>query len=867
MRSLVSKDKFSINGNMWDLPPEINLSTEIVQAAFNDKLLAQIMLRRGFTDVSKINGFFNFDNYNLVSGFELPDMQKACDTTYDTISKNQTITVYGDYDVDGITGSAVLKLLFKYLNYDKVNYFIPNRFTDGYGLSIKTLTKIISKNKPSLIITCDCGVANIEEISFAKNLGAKTIVLDHHNMASTLPDASAIVHPKILSDSNHSLYHLSGVGVAFKFAQCMLEINNLRDKIEDFYEYVAMGLIADMVPLINENRYLVYKGLSKFANTNKPGLKALIEQTKDNSNGDLVGYNIAPKINAAGRLSDGNKALELLTTYDTDVAAKLSQELQEENAKRQEFTETIFNEASSMALSIINKNPDTKVLALFKENWHHGVVGIVATRLLEKFKKPVFIGEIMPETQLIKGSARGQEKFDLYSALDYSKEVLLKWGGHKVAAGFSLDLEKKLAFETSLNNYANAQFKKFNEPAKLIIDTIIEKSNINIEYFANIEKLAPFGMSNPKPVFLVKNLTCLSNFCLGKNKQHVKLVFSLDNAEKIEALIWNCHTRYPEPNEVIDLVFTPQIKTFNGKSKLSLIVNDWKSLTYDESYFQNQIEINNELEEEIAKLSNDKPELLIQKPAQNPVPNETVSKAYSHKLHKQIWKDLRQQNSIEEILNKSREKLGGDLTIYSDYLDPNIKSDAFTIFNRFEIGQAKHIILLDLPPNKTIFKQVIQTSSANYIYLSGKHARKDYFVADFVKELTGLCRFAVNKLDGCVAIDKMVVKLQATNEAILAGLNILNKVNLFDYYLEDNNIMLDHIESGYVELTDSSLMQTLETELNFIHKFHDFLKSANINDIASEIFSNQLNLITDMNTSESDEVSTKHKHIKSIANF
>ena len=839
---MASANNLSIYGNYWDLPEDTNIPNEILKAAYEDKLLAKVLLRRGFNSIEKINSFFNLTDYEMISGFELPNMQQACTTTIETMAKNVNITVYGDYDVDGITGASVLKLLFKYLKYENVNYYIPNRFTDGYGLNTKAITNIISKQKAKLIITCDCGVTNLNEIAFAKSFGAQTIVLDHHNMAQTLPPAAAIVHPKLLKDTNHGLYNLSGVGVAFKFAQSMLEIHNLRAALEDFYEYAALGLIADMVPLTKENRYIVNKGLNKFATTNKPGLKALIEQTQNNSKGDLVGYNIAPKINAAGRLSDGFKALELLTTQDPIRASELSQELQSENIKRQELTETIFNDANLTVETLLRQKEKLNVIAIFKENWHHGVVGIVATRLLEKYKLPVFIGEIMPDTQIVKGSARGYEQFDLYEALNHSQSSLLKWGGHKVAAGFTFKLEELSNFQTLLAQYAKIRLEQFNEPNKLVIDTIIEKTDLDLQNFRNFEKMAPFGMSNPKPQVLIKNITCLDNFWLGKTKQHLKLTLINDNNEKFESFIWNCRQAYPKPGDTIDLVFIPEIKTYKNKAKLNMIFQDWKLVsTSNENHqqsYESAINNTNLNSNEINNLKSSQPNHLEPKVPIGITPTQSV-RINSLVFQKQTWKDLRFTNNANEIIYQGYQKLGDNLAVFAEQEHKDIK---FPTLTRLDIGQVSHLVFLDFPPTDRILKEIIANSQTQNIFLVSPAEYPLDNPALLIKQLTGICRYIINKLTGVVNINKVASKLQTSTEAIITGLKILNQVNIFDWYIEGDELFLDQLDTGTIDKIDPTLFKELETTINSISTFRHYLKTTNLNDIAKGLFTNKINL-------------------------
>ena len=272
----------------------------------------------------------------------------------------------------------------------QVGFYIPNRASEGYGLNLKAVSILASKHRTKLIITCDCGVSNFAEINLAKSLGVDTLVLDHHSMPELMPPAVAIVHPKRLNEE-HPLFHLPGVGVAYKVCEALLAEHGRAEEASDLIDFVTLGMIADLVPLIAENRYLVQKGLPLLIKSKRPGLKALLGQVKVSEDTDIVGFGLAPRINAAGRLSDANAAVELLTTDDREVAEVLARQLQNENVKRQELCDQIFFEADQMAQSHLSGASTDRAIVVYKQGWHHGVVGIVASRLVEKYHRPVFI--------------------------------------------------------------------------------------------------------------------------------------------------------------------------------------------------------------------------------------------------------------------------------------------------------------------------------------------------------------------------------------------------------------------------------------------------------------------------------------------
>lgn len=395
--------------------------------------------------------FLSPELYSATDPFELPDVDKAIIRINQALANSEQVTIYGDYDVDGVTATSLMLTALQKIS-AKVAYYIPNRASEGYGLNLKAVSILASKQKTKLIISCDCGVSNFAEVNFAKSLGVDTIILDHHALPELLPPAKAIVHPKLLNDS-HPLFHLPGVGVAYKVAQALLTEHGLASQTDEFLDYVTLGMIADLVPLVRENRYLVQIGLPKLLSSPRPGIKALLSQVKQSGDTDIVGFGLAPRINAVGRLADAQVAVELLTTDNSELANKLSNQLQNENTKRQQICEQVFSEAEQ-TISALGNVSTQNAISIYKEGWHHGVVGIVASRLVDKYHCPVFIAELDPQEGTVKGSARGTEGLDLCEILKANAHLLTKWGGHKMAAGFSLPAEKQLPLPRPLSALA-----------------------------------------------------------------------------------------------------------------------------------------------------------------------------------------------------------------------------------------------------------------------------------------------------------------------------------------------------------------------------------------------------------------------------
>jgi single-stranded-DNA-specific exonuclease RecJ len=566
--------RLSALGKFWQIHASSELANEFVEAADGSMLLAQILSARGLSKVEEAKSFLSTELYTPTSPMELPDVDKAVMRITEAIAKGQRITIYGDYDVDGVTGTSVLLTVLRKLG-AVVDFYIPNRAGEGYGLNLKAVSILASKHRTKLIISCDCGVSNFAEIQFAKSLGVDTLVLDHHTMPEMLPPAVGIVHPKRLHEE-HPLFHLPGVGVAYKVCEALLIDKGMPDEVPLLLDYVTLGMIADLVPLIRENRYLVKIGLPVLVNSARPGIQALLAQVKKSDDTDLVGFGLAPRINAVGRLADAKIAVELLTTTDEDVADKLAKQLQNDNLRRQELCEEIYAKAEVMIATRLDLERD-RCIAIYDEGWHHGVVGIVASRLVEKYHRPVFIGELDRSEGTVKGSARSIDAIDLYEVLKHNDHLLAKYGGHKMAAGFTVDAEKADALCRGLTDTCNRMLIDTPLKATIKIDTQVEPAAVNEVMAKLLTKLAPFGMWNKKPTLCMKSVTCVSTRVLGKDGKHHRVMLEdSQSGMNFECVMWNTRGNVPSDKQIIDAVFTPEINVFNNKERLQLVLSDWR---------------------------------------------------------------------------------------------------------------------------------------------------------------------------------------------------------------------------------------------------------------------------------------------------
>lgn len=565
---------------IWQFPEAQTPSEDLVDMVGGSEIVAKLLMRRGIDSIEKASSFLNPANYVPTNPDVFADMPKAVQRIKQAITKEEKITVYGDYDVDGVTATSVMYTVLKDLGAN-VDFYIPNRATEGYGLNLKAVSVLASKHRTKLIISCDCGISNFSEINLAKSLGVETIIVDHHSMPEVLPPAIAILHPKQF-DEEHPLFHLPGVGVAYKLAEALLLDKGQPEQIEKLHDFVTLGMIADMVPLIRENRYLVQIGLPALVNSERAGIKALLDNTVKMEGSDIVGFGLAPRINAVGRLADASLAVKLMTVDNSEEAEQLARQLESENLRRQELCEQIFFEADQKAKAALASGQD-RALALYSPDWHHGVVGIVASRLVEKYHCPVFVAELETEEGKLKGSARGIPGIDLYQVLKANEHLMTKWGGHQMAAGYSAEATNADALCRALVDTCNRMLEGHSSRATLDIDLLIESKDLDLHLAKAIRQLGPFGMWNKKPVLAMRSLQVLNTRVLGKDGKHHRIVFrSFTGEGPFECVYWRSGGRIPVEGQEIDLAFNPEINVYNNNERLQLVLCDWRAAGAEE---------------------------------------------------------------------------------------------------------------------------------------------------------------------------------------------------------------------------------------------------------------------------------------------
>ena len=536
-------------------------------------ILAQLLINRGMKDSSEIKKFLKADFENLNSPNLFTDMTKALDRIICAIQHDERILIYGDYDVDGLTSTALLFLVFKEIT-TNIYYYIPNRFQEGYGLNEQAINTAFN-NKIKLIVTVDCGTSSVYEIEKANDLGIDVIISDHHIPQDNIPSAFAVINPKC--DEKYPFKELAGVGVSFKIAQALYgRLNKNQDDLYKFLDFVALGSIADSVPFIGENRVLIKYGLKILNQTKKEGLKALIKECGLNK-GEIttkdINYALAPRLNAAGRLDDPKLALDLLLAESKSKAKYLAGKLSEINRNRRTIGDNILKEAKIQAQKQISEENNC-VLVLSANNWNQGVIGIIASRLVEEFNRPTIV--ISTKDDMGKGSGRSTRNFHLYKAIEQCKEFLENYGGHKHAAGIGIKSENISGFKLKMNKISQSFMTEKDLIPELGIDASILLNEINFSLIKDINALEPFGLANPKPVFCSFKNNILSWRLVGGKKEHLKLkVIEKDRLlDGIGFKLAKVGSQVLTDNKIVNLAFNIELNKWNGAENIQINIKD-----------------------------------------------------------------------------------------------------------------------------------------------------------------------------------------------------------------------------------------------------------------------------------------------------
>ena len=708
-------------------------------------LIKRLLFSRGIKTDKEIYEFLHPLEMTPYDPNVFVDMEKTIERLSNAVDNNEKIVIYGDFDADGVTSTSLLYKTFKYLGAD-VNYFIPDRDKQGHGFDTKALVKLMTTVKPKVIISVDCGISDVEAVNFINSFKIDVIITDHHEAPEELPKAFAIINPKAPNalDENltakdiESLTSLAGVGVAFKVAQGLLKHYNKTEFVYEILPFVAVGTISDIVPLVGENRYLVAKGLELISQGKHYGIKRLLEsagyKVEKGITSENIAFGVAPRINASGRLDTVEDAVKILISDNKQEIETSVISLNNFNKVRQELCQNIFLEAEEMLNQEGNRNP---AIILYKPEWHIGIIGIVASKLVEKYYKPTFLMTYSEETQQFRCSARGVEGLSLYDIISANSELLDGFGGHKLAAGLYFSKEKssfeqvKSALNKTIKEMLNGQeLKPFID-----VDTEVYPTDINVKLVEEISQMEPFGASNPSPIFAMKNLKIKEKRLMGENKDHLRLTVQSGTCE-FTCVRWQMGDISLVPGDMIDIAFHPQINEYNGNTSVQLIIDDIHS----------------------DMLKDDEPQ-------------EVGLKLYDHRKKTNILPLVNDyvKNSKQNIMIFAESKAVKDLlTPFSNLITKT--------FTREKVTPCDALMFFDYPADKETFDYIIEEarpSSIHFMNYNIKYFDDKEFLTTFIKML----RYAEHNNEGKVNFLRCSSALGKSVETVLTLLDLFEDVD------------------------------------------------------------------------------------------
>ena len=708
-------------------------------------LIKRLLFSRGIKTDKEIYEFLHPLEMTPYDPNVFVDMEKTIERLSNAVDNNEKIVIYGDFDADGVTSTSLLYKTFKYLGAD-VNYFIPDRDKQGHGFDTKALVKLMTTVKPKVIISVDCGISDVEAVNFINSFKIDVIITDHHEAPEELPKAFAIINPKAPNALNEnlaakdieSLTSLAGVGVAFKVAQGLLKHYNKTEFIYEILPFVAVGTISDIVPLIGENRYLVTKGLELISQGKHYGIKRLLEsagyKVEKGITSENIAFGVAPRINASGRLDTVEDAVKILISDNKQEIETSVISLNNFNKVRQELCQNMFLEAEEMLKQEGNRNP---AIILYKPEWHIGIIGIVASKLVEKYYKPTFLMTYSEETQQFRCSARGVEGLSLYDIISANSELLDGFGGHKLAAGLYFSKEKS-SFEqvkSALNKTIKEMLNGHELKPFIDVDTEVYPTDINVELVEEISQMEPFGASNPSPIFAIKNLKIKEKRLMGENKDHLRLTVQSGTCE-FTCVRWQMGDISLVPGDMIDIAFHPQINEYNGNTSVQLIIDD----------------IHSDI------LKNDEPQ-------------EVGLKLYDHRKKTNILPLVNDyvKNSKQNIMIFAESKAVKDLlTPFSNLITRT--------FTREKVTPCDALMFFDYPADKETFDYIIEEarpSSIHFMNYNIKYFDDKEFLTTFIKML----RYAEHNNEGKVNFLRCSSALGKSVETVLTLLDLFEDVD------------------------------------------------------------------------------------------
>lgn len=702
----------------------IKTPKELIRACDGNEFLARILFNRGIDTYEKALEILDSNRYVPFNVLDFPRINEAVDMILTSINNNEKILVYGDYDVDGVTATTVLTDGLRKLGAEVI-FHVPDRFSEGYGMNLEVI-RGLDKENVKLIITCDCGISNFDEIDLAKQMGIKVVLTDHHTIGAELPNADVVVNPKLLEEG-HKARNISGCAMAYYVIKALYNRLGREEETDNYLDLVSLSLLADVVPLVDESRYLLKKGLPYLYNSDRIGMRALLEQIgKPVENTEDISFQIAPRINAAGRMDSATIPVEMFLTDDMDTAKEYAARIETYNTDRKNIQKEIFESAQRI---VEEDKKNKKILVIFGEAWHHGVTGIVAGKICELYRKPTIILTTTEDGENVVGSARSVEDVNIYEVLSKHKEYLTKFGGHSGAAGLSLLKTNLDSFTKALEQYADIYFEEVADE-KIYADINLNIKDINEGILELISKLEPYGEAFDSPIFCSKDVNIISDAIKGAG--HHFMVIEDKDSSHINAVKWNSGMDSFQRQHA-DLLYTIYKDTFNGNNEIKLKIDQIADY-FDES--QTQVE-------------------------------------YIKRIG----------TSIEEVLGEFK----GAEIFYEGPASykPNLPTRTLEA-----IKETEKIILYSVPRNKERLKQLIKKTNANIIVENYNYVPQ-YSLEQFMKMFLGNVKYLINNKEGMTTISEMSKMLNIDEDFLLVFCEYMTKKGYIEFAKSDTTIIFN----------------------------------------------------------------------------
>lgn len=739
----------------WILPPELSASDELRAAVGGNPLVADILARRGYPDPASARAFLDPQYYAACPPTVLPDLEKAAARLVDAINDGQRILVWGDFDVDGQTSTALLVDALRNLG-GKVEYFVPHRIQHGHGVKTDVLMEYIREGYP-IVLTCDTGIAEHEACDAARLNGVDFLITDHHALPPEPPRAYAAVNPQRLA-AGHPLRDLPGVGVSFMLVQALYELAGRSEEAKQFLDLVALGIVADVATQRLDTRYLLQLGIESLRVPRRTGLQALLRSAQvdpSNMSSDIIGFQVGPRLNALGRLDDARLAVELLTTRDELKAEQIAAQLELLNARRKQVEDQIYGAAQAEIArdpSVLNFD----VLVLGGRNWHPGVIGIVANRLVEQYERPALL-LALEDGRPARGSARSVPGVNIGACIAACGDLLLHHGGHPGAAGVALDPDLIPQLRRRLSNQVRDTRDPLVEPGQAVDAIMNTLGGMTLELAQDLNRLAPFGAGNPPIALMARHVRLVSHAAFGANAKHRKV--TVEDAEGTRHVVtWWRGSEQPLPGDVFDVLVIPRINDYRGRTSLQLEWLDSRA-----------------------------------------IPGVTIEPGKRWELI-----DARAADGLPD-------DLPAEFTVWAEGAAPDdLPFDAALTSTRYAAQRCPTLIVWTAPPGYPELMQMLDETGARTVYVVAKEAPPDTPKA-FLQRLAGLVKYALRAYDGEVSVLQLASAMGQREFTVRQGLDWLGaKGQISVEWLDGERAKL---RPGSGESMDASVLEPIQDSI------------------------------------------------------